>query len=223
MKRADALIDWIRVKEELLRKERLPADGTINSAAKRCLAQAKDLVKVRTSSTENIISGYGDSSVILGTGHRLKSRTLSSYLKGADSVHIFVVTIGDGIERAASRLMKNGESLEGYILDRIGSFAAESAAEKLEGQLRASYAARNMSVSRRMSPGYCDWPVEEQLKLQDILDFSRAGVRLTENCMMVPKKSISAILGIGSKGLFNDAGSRCGRCNKKSCGYRSSA
>jgi len=62
--------------------------------------------------------------------------------------------------------------------------------------------------------------VEEQFKLARIIDFSKAGVTLSENCMMIPKKSISAIVGIGPKQLFSNIKSPCAVCNMKVCGYR---
>ena len=72
----------------------------------------------------------------------------------------------------------------------------------------------------RVSPGYCDWPVEQQAELAKALDFSKIGVSLTGTFMMVPKKSISAMVGIAPEGRFAEADSPCSICTTKKCSYR---
>jgi len=141
-------------------------------------------------------------------------------IKGATHIYAFLVTIGKGVEEAATSLMNSGDHLLGYLLDRAGSFAVESMAKNMEDTLRRSLAPENLSVSMRFSPGYCDWPIEEQFKLAGIIDFAKAGVVLTENCVMIPKKSISAVVGIGPKVLFAKVKSPCAVCNMKVCDYR---
>ena len=113
--------------------------------------------------------------------------------------------------------------MQGYLLDRIGSFAVESLAESVEKKIRKDYSILKKSVSRRYSPGYCDWPIEEQHILAKILDFSKIGVTLNESCMMRPKKSISAVVAVAERGVFNESGSTCEICEKKDCGYRRNA
>jgi cobalamin-dependent methionine synthase I len=116
--------------------------------------------------------------------------------------------------------MACGDALRGYLLDRIGSIAVESLAQEAEDALTAEYAKKEKSVSMRFSPGYCDWAIEEQFKLSRILDFQKAGVKLTEKCMMVPKKSISAACAVGPKGLFSRKKSHCSLCAQDECAYR---
>ncbi|GAH91002.1 unnamed protein product, partial [marine sediment metagenome] len=51
--------------------------------------------------------------------------------------------------------------------------------------------------SRRLSPGYCDWKIDQQKMVFRAMKDDSAGVRLTEECLMLPQKSISGIIGIG--------------------------
>jgi cobalamin-dependent methionine synthase I len=141
-------------------------------------------------------------------------------MKGATEIYAFLVTIGKDVEDAATSCMDSGDHLLGYLLDRAGSFAVESLAKNTEDALRRALAPKDLSVSMRFSPGYCDWPVEEQFKLIKIIDFAKAGVTLTKSCVMIPKKSISAVVGIGPKELFAKAKSPCALCNMKVCDYR---
>lgn len=215
----DAYIDWSLVRSDLLKQEKIKA--ALITAVDGYLEKSKSLILTHTVSVEKNIMVIGPSSIEIEGGIKFNSKYLASHMKGAKLMRAFLVTLGNPLEDTASHLMKEGDGLGGYMLDRIGSIATEYLAENFENRLRETYAAKGLSVSMRFSPGYCDWPVEEQFKLADILDFSRIGVRLTEACMMTPKKSISAIVGIGPKALFSKVKSPCVLCDKKKdCDYR---
>lgn len=222
----DLTIDWDWVKYHLLKKERIkpPDDGkpsnTIIACVDECLEKASILVTPKMAFAEKKITSLKPDFLEVDRTVTLCSRTLSSYMNGASHLYFFVVTLGSGLEDMATRWMNEGESLHGYILDRIGSFAVESLAECLEVNLRNACSSKELGISMRFSPGYCDWPVEEQLKLNKLIDFSRAGVRLTASCMMVPKKSISAVVGIAPKGSFLKVKSQCVICKTADCSYR---
>jgi len=202
-------IDWGWVRKQLLKKEKVPASAI--DCLRECLEEAGSSASPAVASVRKKIGDIG-----------LTGSIVSSYMKAATDAHIFLATLGGRIEEAASRRMAEGEHLRGYLLDRIGSFAVESLAESVEAKLRRDYAAKGLSVSMRFSPGYCDWPIEEQAKLSSLLDFQKAGVRLTESFMMVPRKSISAMVGIGPKGVFSKTRSPCGTCEKWDCDHRRS-
>ncbi len=220
-------IYWEWVESHVSSRERLK-DISIGSTKDAVLEQLNKAVetaklKVRPAMIfeEKKITALMPSSVNL-EGISLSSRELSSHIKGATHACIYLVTIGQDLEDAASNYMKMGDHLFGYLLYRVGSFAVESMAQNAENALRDSFKGKRMSVSMRFSPGYCDWPIEEQFKLQRILDFSKIGVTLTDNCMMIPKKSISALVGVGNENLFSKIISPCSVCNMKVCDYRRS-
>jgi len=49
----------------------------------------------------------------------------------------------------------------------------------------------------RFSPGYGDWPITEQSRIIRLLDGQRQiGLNVTKDSLMVPRKSITAVIGI---------------------------
>lgn len=226
MKRYNATIDWKWVKNGFLKKDRVLTiekpgiKRSILACANECLRIAKSKAAPKVTVTKKKIAGMSGSSIDLEDGVRLSTGGISSSLKGAAHLYIMALTIGDSIEKAATRYMEKGDFLHGYLLDRIGSFACESLAESVEEDLRKAYARKGLSVSMRFSPGYCDFPIEEQFKLDKAIGFSRIGISINKHCMMIPKKSITAIVGIGPKGLFGKKRSQCGTCAKSDCSYR---
>jgi hypothetical protein len=218
-------IDWDWVKSELYRMERIKpskeaAAQAVLASADKCLLAAMDLAQPRHATAVINISGVSGSAIILSDGTEFSSHSLARHMKGAEEIVILLVTIGDAIEKMASQAMTQGDPLEGYLFDRIGSIAVESLAENMERSLRESVSKDEKSLSIRYSPGYCNWPIEEQYKLEKLLDFSKAGIKLTDKCLMVPMKSISAICGIGPKSVFHKKGTPCSMCELKSCDYR---
>ena len=219
-------VNWDWVKSEILRTERInplskdERSDNIRKALDTSLRKARSLVKPRHIFTEKKISALGADFIEIEGGSRFLTKKIPPFIKGASHLVLFVVTIGDGVENEASILTSGPDPLNGYLLDRLGSFAAESLAENMEKRLRRDYSIHKKSVSSRFSPGYCDWPTEEQFKMTKALDFSKAGVILTEGCMMVPKKSISAIAAIADEGVFKDFISSCDICEKDKCDFR---
>lgn len=218
----DISIDWGMVMDVLLKKERITpvSPEIIQASARESVKKAQALARSKTLIVQKKISSFTPDSIKLDSYSKLSGAALSSYMTGADHVYIFLVTIGSSLEDEASRLMKIGETLSGYMLDRAASIAVENLAEALELKIRKDYEGKEKSVSMRMSPGYCNWPIKEQVELDWLLDYSKIGVRLTENCMMIPRKSISGLIGIGAKGHFVRKKSQCMACNKKDCDYR---
>ena len=219
-------VDWRWVKKRLLEMERIRPPSSpgsnklILAAADKCLKLAGPLAKVRAAWAVYEIDSLNRESVNIKSGYSFSSKRLAGFLKGSDSLAVFLVTIGSSLEKAATMWMDQGEHLYGYLTDRIGSLAVEFAAELFEEKIRKTYESKGMSVSMRFSPGYCDWPIEDQRKLAGLLDFSKAGVRITDACVLVPKKSISAIVGIAPRSVFTKTGSQCEVCNIKACDYR---
>ena len=221
-----ATIDWEWVSSHLSTRERIEKIGA-GAAKKAVLEHLKEALETAKSkaapliySVKKEIVNFNPDSFRIEGDITFSGKELSGHIKGATHICAFLVTIGKDIEEAASSYMNSGDHLLGYLLDRAGSFAAESMAKNAEDGLRRALAPENLSVSMRFSPGYCDWPIEEQFKLTRILDFSKAGVTLSDNCMMIPKKSISAVVGIGPKELFSKVKSPCSLCNMKVCDYR---
>ena len=219
-------IDWQWVEDHVSRGEKFDSakDVSVKKAllehAKKAFELARLKAKPKALIVKKKILKFNPGSVEIEGNILLSGKELSSYFKGASEVYVFLATVGDAIEKAASIHMDNGDPLLGYLLDRTGSFAVESLAERIENNIRQAIKSQGLGLSMRLSPGYCDWPVEEQLKLAEMIDFKKAGISLNEHCMMIPKKSISAIAGAGRKELFLSKKSQCSVCNLKKCDYR---
>jgi hypothetical protein len=111
--------------------------------------------------------------------------------KNAEKVAICICTIGPELEQEVKELMEKNEMTRALILDALGSEAAEEVAIQSDRILAEKAREMNLWPSKRFSPGYGKWDIKEQRFIFRMLPAADIGVRLTESCMMIPRKSIS--------------------------------
>lgn len=145
---------------------------------------------------------------------------IADFLEPARRVAIFIVTIGEEIERTAERRMEQGATLEGFTIDAIGSVAADAAADAMADHVLWSDAQAGEAVTLPFSPGYCGLALDQQKTLFSILDSDLVGVELLPTMIMRPIKSVSGLVGIGPQERIAAHGIPCERCKISSCKMR---
>ncbi|MBR4858961.1 MAG: methionine synthase [Clostridia bacterium] len=142
------------------------------------------------------------------------SKSLAKNLSGCDYAYVMAATTGIEAHRLIER---NGVTspLKGVITDCVGSAAIEAFCDKINLSFECPDFLRP-----RFSPGYGDLSLEYQ---RDIVEFLQTkkniGMVLTEGLMMVPVKSVTAIIGIG-KEKNKCTGHGCMTCKSDNCPYR---
>ena len=124
---------------------------------------------------------------------------INRLLSGCTEAVLIAVTLGSELEK---RLMieEVTNMSNAYVLDLCASQAVEQAADDLEKDLRDRILQEGKYLTNRYSPGYGDYPIEMQRQLLDYLNAGRAiGLTLTPTNLMVPRKSITAVLGISTE------------------------
>ena len=152
-----------------------------------------------------------------GRAFHLNKMVTLALLKSTQ-VALFVGTCGDEVELLSKQLMKGGHSLEGLIVDLIGSEIAEDVADFVHKKIEEDMATNGLKVTNRYSPGYCNWPVSDQQQLFHLLQDNTCGVQLNRSSLMLPIKSVSGIIGIGED--VENQGYFCAICDTDQCLYR---
>ena len=167
-------------------------------------------------------------------------RIITRQIKGSEAYALFVCTSGTEFEAFRQQLNARGDMVKTFIADALGSVIAEKTADCMEATLRQQLAtppsnattkigtaAADTAVvgtspatvwhhTNRFSPGYCGWHVSEQHKLFSLFPAPEpCGVRLTPSALMMPIKSVSGIIGLGSHVRRMDY--TCGLCDYLQC------
>ena len=143
------------------------------------------------------------------------AKVVISQINDASSLAFFICTAGKEISEKSKEFSENVDPITGYILDVIGSIAADKTAELIQKELEISCRKSGLKISDRFSPGYCEWSVSEQKLLFDLFPPKIFGIELTETSLMYPVKSVSGIIGIGKS--LSQKGYQCQWCTDKDC------
>lgn len=128
----------------------------------------------------------------------LSGPLIARHLAGASSVVIVLCTVGSQLEEIASQMMPDNP-LEGWALDSLGSAAVELLSTLACNHLEQLASQQGLRTTIPLSPGMIGWPVElGQPQIFSLLDSHSIGVSLTPVCLMLPRKTISLVIGIGS-------------------------
>ena len=117
-------------------------------------------------------------------------------LEPCEDVVLFGATLGPGVERLMMRY-EVVNAADSVIMDACASTAIENICNNFESDMRRTVEAEGRYLTDRFSPGYGDLPISEQPRFFALLDMTRRiGVSLTPTTIMVPRKSVTAIMGI---------------------------
>ena len=190
-----------------------------DSQMQRLLHEVVDEVaeKVRPSYGYVLYPNEGSDRTTLRLGGKIfhAGGIISRYLFEAEEFAIFVATAGPEFEALQHRLQCEGDIVKQFMADIIGSEIAEASGRLLSRELEREQSVRTYRVSNRYSPGYCGWPVSEQQTLFSLLPPAPCGITLTDSSLMLPIKSISGIVAVGSKIEKKPYG--CAICGRKDC------
>ena len=189
----------------------------IDSLVNDYIENYHDLIASSYSYSFHNIEWVKDNRISLGNSVILKSAVLCKLLSRCEKVAVFALTIGSYLEDLVAHLAEERLVLQATVLDAIGSGTAEKLAKEVEEKIKKISNAGNLVTSRRFSPGYCDWKVDQQEMLFRALNGDTGGVKLTDSFLMMPQKSVSGIIGIGLPGRDIENYNPCVTCKKKEC------
>ena len=124
----------------------------------------------------------------------LAGKDLRALLRESTDIVLFAATLGAETELLLRRTQLR-DMAEAVILDACADCAIENVCDNFCADLVKDVAPAHLTD--RFSPGYGDLPLAHQRVIFDALNVTRRiGVTLTERGLMLPQKSVTAILGI---------------------------
>ena len=179
-----------------------------------------DLVQPQVNALMVPVKKVRPARIVLEDGTCFKSAKLARTLKDAQPVCSFVATIGPGLENEVERVMNRGRFADAYVLDAMASLAVEDVVEQFHRRMQRRLAANGKSVTLRFSPGYCDWPLQQQADIFDQFGSDvELDVTLSDAFLMTPRQSVSGVFGVlDSPDGSSFAGyNPCRKCVKTDC------
>ena len=124
------------------------------------------------------------------------SKDLSKNLNGCSSIVLFAATLGNSLDRLIARYSALAPS-KAFMLQAIGAERIEALCNAFDREIATEYERQGKLTRPRFSAGYGDFPLEFQKDICRVLDVQRKiGITLQESLVMLPTKSVTAIIGI---------------------------
>ena len=129
-------------------------------------------------------------------GMDIRSRSLSRNLRGCENVYLMAATLGIGPDRLIARASVTHMS-RAVTLQAAAAAMIEAWCDEVNQKIIREASEQGLYCRPRFSPGYGDFPLEYQQDFAQILRMQKEiGVSLTESLLMIPTKSVTAIIGI---------------------------
>jgi len=187
--------------------------------AERAIEEGQPLLQPEVYCQEFQVESLQHERLNLSGGGWLGGKLIVQHLVKAIKVYVFLCTIGEKLEKRVSDLIAS-DMVYALAMDGVGSAAVESLANAACKYIEDTAQSQGMPASIPLSPGMVGWPVEDgQPQIFSLLGEKQDSVRLTPSYVMLPRKSLTMVLGIGPE--LETTGRTCDYCTlRETCRYQ---
>jgi hypothetical protein len=187
--------------------------------AERALDEGSALLEPITLFRELDVETIRHERLVLDGGSTLSGQLIVEHLGPAKRVILILCTVGGELEAHAGKVSKD-DIVYGLALDGVGSAAVEALANAACKHFEDQAVILGYQSSIPLSPGMVGWPVDKgQPEIFKILEPDQVNVHLTEYGLMMPRKSLTMVLGLGQ--TMKTGGRTCDYCAmRETCRYQ---
>jgi hypothetical protein len=156
-----------------------------------------------------------------GTQVRLTGSSIRRNLQGAHRAALMAATLGVQAERLLAGLQRT-DMAQALIAEAVCTEVIEKTCDAAQRGIQKKAAERGFYTAPRFSPGYGDLPLDVQPSLLGALDALKTiGLSCNDSMLLLPRKSVTAVVGIFERAPKQPPGGGCGGCAlSKNCEYR---
>ena len=137
---------------------------------------------------------FGEGISIIGTPLALTGESIREHLGGCGKCVLMAATLGAGAD-SVIREFESTAVERAFVSDALASAAIEQVCDLVARELRERLGGYHLTW--RFSPGYGDLPLAIQSDFLAVLNAQkRIGLTVTDDLILIPRKSVTAILGV---------------------------
>ena len=145
------------------------------------------------------IEHHTDSIIVTGTNLNLTGKSITNHLEGCNKAVLMACTLSDKVDKLISRYNIT-DMTSALITDSMASAMIEQVCNEVEIIIKNQLKIENMTW--RFSPGYGDLPIDIQKNFIQVINANKQiGLTVTENNILIPRKSVTAVIGISDSPL----------------------
>ena len=148
-----------------------------------------------------------------------RGKDIKNHLKECSKCAVMAVTLGVEVDRKIIEYSKMN-LMKSLILDACATTAIEIVCDKVENEISKTAKAQGFNITSRYSPGYGDFHLDIQVDILNNLNtYRKIGLSTTENFILLPRKSVTAVIGLHHERAVQKK-IKCIKCNNKNCNFR---
>lgn len=193
------------------------ADQTVKALVDHVKIEVVTSVQPKSIYKEYPLEYRSEQEITVG-GVTFRSEKLRRHLRNADRILLFAATLGSQSDILVRRY-QGVDSARAAVMQASLSAATESFCDEVCENIAAEERLKGYFLRPRFSPGYGDMPLESQRDFFRLLDCSRRiGLTLTDSCLMLPTKSVTAFIGLTKDEECNF--NACAACGNAGCEFK---
>ncbi len=195
-------------------------DENMSEMIDQCREEIRKIIIPRAVYEYRNIQNTKEGIEVLDTNLMLTGNDIMKHLRASKECVLMAVTLGNEIEKK-TRLYEKTNLTKALIIDACATTAVEEICDKIEDEIRKKAEKKGMKITFRYSPGYGDLPLEIQNSFLRVLDANKKiGLTVSENNLLFPRKSVTAIIGIVNSNVKINT-RNCENCNNyNNCSFR---
>lgn len=130
---------------------------------------------------------------------KLEGKDIFNHLKGSKKCVVIALTLGYEVDRRIKYYSKI-DLTKSLIFDACATAAIEALSDRVKAIIKRISVNSGYNTTNRYSPGYGDFPIKTQKKIIDFLDAKyHIGLTVTDSNILIPRKSVTALIGVGKQ------------------------
>ena len=169
---------------------------------------------------------FSDGGTVIFPGFSVQSKNLFAHLTGCRRALLFAATLGPAPDTLLRRYEKTNIA-RAAVLQACAAALIESYCDEEQELLSTEAETNGLFLLPRYSPGYGDFSLTHQGDILRTLDSTKKiGLGLTDSFMLVPTKSVTAVIGLTAEKIRRTSGGcspeGCETCGALNCQFRRS-
>jgi len=165
------------------------------------IEKALEIVELKGAGAILPIDKIEASKIILTEDITFESESLAKFLVDSQEVLLMAATSGSKIVEAISKDSADKDVTSAVVFDAVASEMADNALSWIINYFNRQLSRESKQLtSKRFSAGYGDFSLENQKIIYDVLKLEQLGISLSDKYMLIPEKSVTAVVGIKLKG-----------------------
>lgn len=191
----------------------------IHSLIEECIKEIKTLVSLRNTYKYSKVE-INNQVNLIDIDLKLEGKDIIGHLEKSNKCCVMAATLGSEVDRKILYYEKVNMT-KAVILDSCATTAIEEYCDFIENEIKKEVVEDELNINWRYSPGYGDLDISIQRDLLKSFDAERTiGLTVSSHNILIPRKSVTAIIGIIPKEVIVNKKS-CNQCNKfNSCKFR---